>query len=261
MSDASEPPSPTLRAVLLGASNLHYGIRFLVAELARRRGAPVEALAAGGRGRSYGTWSKFMHVRRLPGILNSPLWSAVAARPQHPTLGLITDVGNDIMYGAAVEDIVRWVEGCLDRLEAAGARTVLTLPCLARIERVTPAQFYFFRSLFFPGRFPSWTGTLQRSRALQAELVALAARRGVTTVEPRLDWYGLDPIHHRRDRREEVWGAVLDAWGIAAGSPSPGPLGRPRGFRISDQTRLFGWHLAWKQPALRWPDGSRLSFF
>jgi hypothetical protein len=257
--------SPTLRAVLLGASNLHHALRPWVGQLARHAGGPVEAWAAAGRGRSYGLASRFCFVRRLPGIVQSPLWQEIAALPSLPTVGLITDVGNDILYGAPVESILRWVETCLDRLAALEARAVVTLLPLARLERLSPAQFVAFLALFFPGRRASWEGTLQRARALNAGLAELARERGAAIVAPQPDWYGLDPIHIRRDRLAAAWGAVLHGWGLQIPSPHDGPSGasplrgaRGRGLRISRETRLFGLALPWRQPALRFTSGSRL---
>jgi len=256
--------SPTLRAVLLGASNLHHGLRSWIGQLARSTGGPVEAWVAAGRGRSYGMASRFCFVRRLPGIVQSPLWEEIAALPQVPTLALITDVGNDLLYGAPVESILRWVETCLDRLAALEARTVVTLLPLARIERLTSAQFLAFLTLFFPGRRASWEGTLQRARALNAGLAELARGRGAAILAPPPDWYGLDPIHIRRDRLGSAWGAVLDGWELdepssqavlSATGPRRGERGR--GLRLSRETRLCGLPLPWPQPALRFGAGSR----
>jgi len=53
--------------VLLGASNLAIGLDAVLRAAASRLGAPLEVLAALGRGRSYGTDSWFL-VRRMPGI-------------------------------------------------------------------------------------------------------------------------------------------------------------------------------------------------
>lgn len=260
-------PTPPLRAVLLGASNLQRGLALGLDLLARTSGAPVEAWVAAGRGRSFGTASRFAFVRRLPGIVESPLWREVAALPhfpERPPLALVTDVGNDLLYGAPVATILRWVSICLDRLEGMGARTAVTLLPLPRLERLTPLQFQTFATLLYPGRRASWAETLDRARGLDAGLSELARSRGLPVVAPPLDWYGLDPIHVRRDRQGESWSEVLRAWGLAAraaAGPARNAGGRRewrlRGLPFSSETRLFGLPCPWPQPALRGRDGSR----
>ena len=56
--------------------------------------------------------------RELPGITTCGLWDALAARPPARTAALVTDVGNDLLYGAPVAAILDWVAECLDRLAA-----------------------------------------------------------------------------------------------------------------------------------------------
>ena len=75
---------PALRAILLGASNLRISLPFLLDQVRRRAGGPVEALAACGHGRSYGAWSRFLFVRHLPGIAGCGLWPEVERRPPLP---------------------------------------------------------------------------------------------------------------------------------------------------------------------------------
>src|SRR5439155_11570702 len=100
------------RVVLLGASNLTLGFPMLVSELRAWLGSPVEILCAHGHGRSYGLASRVL-FRELPGIVECGLWRALASAPARPTLALLTDVGNDIMYGRDVEEIAGWVETAL----------------------------------------------------------------------------------------------------------------------------------------------------
>ncbi|HEY4597786.1 MAG TPA: hypothetical protein VIJ02_15405, partial [Thermoanaerobaculia bacterium] len=108
--------APVLRTVLLGASNLRISLPLVLDRVRRRAGGPVEVLAACGHGRSWGAWSRFLYVRHLPGISRCGLWEELRSRPLLPTLAVVTDVGNDLVYGAPVEEIAGWVEACLDRL-------------------------------------------------------------------------------------------------------------------------------------------------
>jgi len=134
------PPSPTpvLRAVFLGASNLKRGLPALYGAFRRAAPGPVEVLAACGHGRSYVGWSRIgWGVRALPGIApgdapGSPdgagcgLWRALERLGPLPTVALLTDVGNDLLYGPPVDAILAGVALCIDRLQELGAAVVCT---------------------------------------------------------------------------------------------------------------------------------------
>jgi len=256
--------APALRAVLLGASNLRVALPLVVDLLRRRAGGPVEALAACGHGRSYGTWSRFLFVRRLPGIAGCGLWPALEARPPLPTLALLTDVGNDLVYGADVDAIARWVEVCLDRLARQQARVVLTLLPLARLERLAPWEVRLAVSLLFPGRQAPWPALLERARELDERLRRLGEERGALLVEPEASWYGIDPIHLRRSRRREVWERLASVAG-SPGSPAADPVAPAGGIRLpllgAEELRLAGRTLRTPQPAARLADGTTVALY
>src|SRR3954454_10484116 len=141
---------PPRRVVFLGASNVTRGLSALVETACRLWGRPLDVLAACGHGRSYGLCKGVLWVGR-PGIAVSGLWEALARRPPAPTAALVTDVGNDLLYGASAADIAGWVGECLARLRAAGARVVLTPLPLDTIAGLRPARFLLLRSILFPG--------------------------------------------------------------------------------------------------------------
>jgi hypothetical protein len=72
------------RVVALGASNLTRGFRAVVSTARDTWGPQVEVMAALGHGRSYGAHSR-LAFRRLPGILESGLWSELESRPRLPS--------------------------------------------------------------------------------------------------------------------------------------------------------------------------------
>ncbi|MCZ6542107.1 MAG: hypothetical protein O6768_00410, partial [Planctomycetota bacterium] len=92
------------RVVLLGASNLTRGISRAVGIAQAILGTPLEVLIAMGHGRSYGQRSRVLG-RSLPGIVDCGLWDALLHGSGRPTYALLTDIGNDVMYGASVPSI------------------------------------------------------------------------------------------------------------------------------------------------------------
>jgi len=257
-----EPPNPVARAVLLGASNLTMGLREVVAQARRCGPGPVEVLAACGHGRSFGQWSTVAGVRSLPGILGCELWRALAAAPSRPTVALVTDVGNDLLYGAEPATIAAWVERCLERLRALDARVVLTPLPMASIEALSPWRYHLVRSLLFPFRPRPWSAVLARARDLDRRLHELAATPGVHLARLDPGWYRFDAIHLRRSRRRQAWACILAPWGPlpapqASSPPQPSCRSLP-GLRAAEQ-RLLGLRLRTRQPSCRFADGSTLS--
>src|SRR2546430_16798179 len=109
-------PVEVARVVALGASNLTRGFPTVVATARAAWGPGVEMIAALGHGRSYGAQSRVV-VRTLPGILQSGLWRKLESLPVVPTRGLITDVGNEILFGVSAQQTLGWVEGTVGRLQ------------------------------------------------------------------------------------------------------------------------------------------------
>jgi hypothetical protein len=252
---------PAVRAVLLGASNLKAGLPTVLDGIRRHAAGPVEALVACGHGRSYGTWSRFLFVRSLPGIAGCGLWRTLSARPPLRTLGLITDVGNDLAYGASVEQIAGWVAICLDRLARQRAEIVLTLLPLARLEKLSGREVRLASALLFPGRGIPWPGLLERARELDTRLRQMGRDRGAQLVEPAAHWYGIDPIHFRRRARREVWARILSHWDHASAGRHPLASRVRIPLLGAEELRLAGFPLRTAQPAVRLADGTTLELY
>ena len=119
-SERESTASPSRRVILLGASNVTRSMSTIVETAELVWGRPLDLLAACGHGRSYGRTS-CVFGRSLPGILECGLWDELSRRPALPTAALVTDIGNDILYGAGVDQIAAWVEQSLIRLRGLRA--------------------------------------------------------------------------------------------------------------------------------------------
>lgn len=206
-------PAPA-RLVALGASNLTRGLPNLVSAARSCSGPEVEILAALGLGRSYGMESRVL-ARTLPGILDSGLWRALEQRPPLPTRALITDVGNDILYGASPTQILEWVEATLGRLGPyTNDRVVTGLP-LDSIRRLSPAKFLAFRTILFHRCRLPFTRIVEAAERIEEGLAGLAASHGARFVSLRPEWYGFDPVHIRPGRWGAAWREILGEDGSA----------------------------------------------
>src|SRR6185295_18710727 len=141
--------TPTRRVILLGASNLTLSFPTVVATVRQTWSEPIEIMAAMGHGRSYGQDSSVLG-KKISGIFPCALWQDLQKRPSLPTAALVTDIGNDMLYGTSPDQIVGWVERCLDRLAEVGAATIVTQLPTESIERLGEMRFQFFRRMFFP---------------------------------------------------------------------------------------------------------------
>lgn len=213
------------RIVLLGASNVTLGFGVLTRLIRNGFDGPLEVVAALGHGRSYGAWST-VAIRSLPSIVDCGLWDALRTRPSAATYALLTDVGNDLMYGFSPQQIATWVESTFERLVDSDAKIVATRLPIARVKLLSAWRYHVTRMSFFPLHQPvSWTEMLRRACELDERIAEIAMRHGASIVEPPLEWYSFDPIHIRWTQRRTAWGTVLSRWPDF--QPPQGRLTRP----------------------------------
>lgn len=208
------------RLVALGASNLTRGFHTVVSTARARWGPDVDVLAALGHGRSYGVDSKFL-VRSLPGILRSGLWAALARMPPAPGRAIVSDVGNDILYGFSGAQVLAWVEEAVDRLQPFASEIIVTDLPLTTIRQLSNRKFLFFRSLFVPRCRLPLAHVVDTVEEVSEGLKAMATRRQLRFVPLDPAWYGFDPIHMRVAAWQPAWQQIL--CGAVNGANDNGP--------------------------------------
>jgi hypothetical protein len=227
---ADAPTTRPLRFVaLLGASNIALGLPQLARAL-DRAGCRRSTFACG-HGRSFGLRSS-IPLRALGALREAPLFDD----PEPLDAALVADVGNDLVYGVESARILAWVEECLERLSARGARIVVAGPPLASLARLTPARYAVAKGVLFPFHALSRDDALRGIAELDAGLAAISARRGLAYVAPPARWYGLDPIHVRRACRQE-WANGLVATMLGPDSPPVAAWSAER-WSFADWSRL-----------------------
>ncbi len=258
------PPPKPRRLLALGASNLTRGLQEVV-ELADELGGPeLEIVAALGHGRSYGIPSRVV-VGGLPGILGGVLWARLERAGPAPAKALVTDVGNDILYGVATGQILDWVEECVARLQRSGARVVITGLPLESIRAQSPAAFLLFRSLLVPACRLSQALVLASAEQLAAGLESLASRRGATYLRPNPEWYAIDPIHIKPGQWASAFREMLLAGEADLAPAAPRARARMGWLRLyaalPERVSFFGIPVRCRQPALQTARGSLLWLF
>jgi hypothetical protein len=248
--------------VVLGASNLALSLPTVVAAARAALGGPVEILATPGHGRSYGLSTTFLW-RQLPSIVSCGLWDELGRRSADTT-ALVTDIGNDLMFEATREQIIGWVETCLSRLAAAGARIVMTRLPLGSLRRTPPHRYRLLRRLFYPFNRTEPATMLARAEELDHAIESLARRRGVALVDLPKEWYGFDPIHVRRSMRRAAWLAMLAPQNEVDAAGLDEARWRERLYlrrMRPHQRRIFGRTQHCPQPAGKLADGTTVALY
>lgn len=215
--------------VLLGASNLTIGWRSVLNSLRQGLDTPLDVYVALGMGRSYVDWSRFVG-RELPGIARCQLFDDFAAAVSTSAaetsitgsgadvspapLVLMTDVGNDLVYGRTPEVIAASLEICLERIRQCSphSKILMTGLPLGSVTRLTNLRYKVTRSILFPGCRLQLPLILQRAEELDVLVRNIAAARNALFVEPLDQWYGIDPIHIRRPLRQGAFQYLFSHW-------------------------------------------------
>lgn len=256
-------PAPARRIVLLGASNVVRGLGTAIETAHHAWGTPLDIMAAIGHGRSYGKTSSVLG-RALPGILHSQLWDELPRRAPLPTAALVTDIGNDIVYGYSVDQIVDWLESCLQRLRPVADRIVVTRLPLESLACIPPWRFRLLISLVYPGARLDYDDALTKAEQLDQQLLQFANRFGAYVVHPDSDWYGWDPIHVSGAYQSAAWRKYLSCWSDGRVVTPARPCWRYRFAALwarPAQWSLFGVSRRRVQPTARFPNGTLLSLF
>ncbi|MBC8353241.1 MAG: hypothetical protein H8E66_14685 [Planctomycetes bacterium] len=261
--NSSNVELPNRRVVLLGASNIARSLSIVFDSARNAWGSPLDIVAATGHGRSYGMSSRILG-RTLPGILQSGLWDDLATRPPAPTAALLTDIGNDILYGASAEQITRWVERCLKQLKPVAQEITVTQLPLASLEELGSVRFLAMRTILFPKSRLTLKNALNTANELNERVTELAKRYDATVFEPARYWYGIDPIHVKRSHQPHSWQRIFQTWTPNQEVPQArhSLLQWARLRRVRPQSRhLFGFQQQQAQPARRLSDGSIVSLY
>lgn len=232
--------APRPDVVILGASNVSFSLPTIVRAIEATFDGEARLWCVHGLGRSYGQDSRF-NGRKLDGILQSAFWDAFAARDRPgPVFALMTDLGNDLIYDAEIDQILLWATECAGRLRDHDAALTMTRLPAEKILALRPRRYRISQQILFPGRESDYDHMRQQVRSLDALLPGLAAANGAAIVPTERRWYGLDPIHLRERWRRYAWRQYLGQWPDAPPIRTPlvGPLTR---LRIHRLPRAYRW--------------------
>ncbi|CAI2719525.1 hypothetical protein [Nitrospina watsonii] len=217
----SENGSPEAEAphvcVLLGASNLARGYSALSHYLTRNLAPqPVRILAAMGPGRGYGCRGGMLNIS-YPPIVDSPLFQRARKQAESGSrvVALVTDIGNDLLYGMDPDHLVATLEEVFQRLFDLNARIFVTSLPVFFEQEVSPMVYHSIRALLYPKSSVSQEHAVNGVRRMNSYLKESKDPR-VRVVPPLDEYLGWDHVHYSLLRSTEVWnrvgGTLLSGW-------------------------------------------------
>jgi PAS domain-containing protein len=194
--------------VIIGASNVTLSLPVIWSTLCRSLPEPFRLIVAAGHGRSFGLPNTVLG-RTLPSILECGLWESLDKLKETSTFrAIVTDVGNDLLYGADADQTMSWVNEAVERLTSQTQHTVVTGLPIDTLQGLSGRRFEFFRRLLFPDSTLTLETALVEGNALHGQLLKVGDGP-ISTTTPEAKWYGFDPIHIRRRCRRDAWERYL----------------------------------------------------
>ncbi len=217
-------PNSALFAVL-GASNVTFSLPQLLDAAQERLGdRVVDYFVAHGPGRSYGSYSG-VALMAFPALSRCDLYAALESRAEQcdgaAVHTLFTDIGNDLPYGASVDDILGWVGDSVRRCQSFGANVAVTALPAESVRRVPAWKYHVLRRLYYPSCTLSQAELMARVLELQSKLPQLCDVLGVRLLSAPSDWYGFDHFHLSLTKRRHAFSTWFSALLGTNGIDSP----------------------------------------
>lgn len=193
----------------MGASNLARGFQALtdclVDSLAPN---PVEILHALGPGRGYSAEGGIFNIL-YPSIGSSGILKSASAQREkfHRVIALITDIGNDIMYGVPASEITACLRVLLEKLDAIDADVFVHPIPLDFSKDVSKSQFRLLRSIFYPHSQVDYSKAKEAVSAVNDFLRDQSGGR-VHLLPSAKNFMGVDKIHYSVFHSHKAWSLV-----------------------------------------------------
>lgn len=136
--------------VLLGASNLARGYSALTRHFSKSIApTPVKFINALGPGRGYCAWGGLFNFKYSP-ISECRVLASVSARQGQRLAMLITDIGNDIMYGVPAQSLIDSLDTLIEKSLTLNAEVFMTSIHVDVAQDLRKTSFKLLKLIFYP---------------------------------------------------------------------------------------------------------------
>ncbi|SFI97931.1 hypothetical protein SAMN05421753_11445 [Planctomicrobium piriforme] len=254
-------PVPARRILIVGASNVTLAFPLLLNACVTQAPCPVQLFTAHGHGRSFCQRSFVLH-RGLPSVIGCGIWEVLALQPPvAESWALVTDLGNDLIYGRPIDMAWERVLQVFRKIAELKMPLTFVRPPLERILQLSEARYKIIKQMLFPGPTVPWSRMCEQIVELDRRATEYADHAGARILTPKVNWYGVDPIHIRKSRRLAAWNEIVSSWPFPD-PPVVKPVGKTEALRAWQSPPLersyWGRSYQTPQPCRTFADGSSL---
>ena len=197
--------------ILFGASNLarsFYGLKLSIKRCIHPR--PATFIHAMGPGRGYLGRGGILNTT-YPPIIDCGILESIqkTRKPNQQIIALITDIGNDIMYGVHSEKIIEGLQNILDTLGEV-TKNIFITPIPINLKNDI-GEFYFrvLRCIFFPKSSIQYSQTLESIKIIN-QFILHSPNKKTTVINGMEQFSGLDKIHYSFFKSHLAWAHIAN---------------------------------------------------
>ncbi|MBC8283208.1 MAG: hypothetical protein H8E32_05285 [Nitrospinae bacterium] len=204
-------PEPKILFLLMGASNLARGYSLLTRHLSKCLGAGnSEFLNALGPGRGFCARGGMFNFT-YPPIQDCRVMEAAEKKTKHTRAVLITDIGNDLMYGVTADVLIECLDTLIDRMLQWEAEIFLTSIHVDMKKDVSPATFFILRFIFYPASKVTYEETDSFIVKVNSYLEEKTRKNEKVHLITGMESYaGSDKIHYSLLKTHQAWSQVIE---------------------------------------------------
>jgi hypothetical protein len=203
--------SPHILFLLMGASNLARGYSMLTRHILSCFGKnKTEFLSALGPGRGFCSRGGMFNFN-YPPIQDSLILEAAEKKSCDIRVVLITDIGNDLMYGVSADTLIESLDGLLERALLWNVEIFMTSIHVNLKKDVSKTAFFILKSLFYPGSSITYEETnlfIIKVNGYLEEKTEQNER--VHLISGMESFAGADKIHYSLLKTHSAWKKVTD---------------------------------------------------
>ena len=204
------PSSHTL-FLLMGASNLARGYSMLTRHISSCFGKDkTEFLNALGPGRGFCARGGMFNFT-YPPIQDCRILEVAEKKPCDTRAVLITDIGNDLMYGVSADTLIESLDQLIDRALHWDAEIFLTSIHVNLKKDVSQTTFFILKSFFYPGSSITYEETDLFIIKVNSYLEEKAGQNErVHLISGMESFAGADKIHYSLLQTHSAWEKIAD---------------------------------------------------